>query len=242
VRLLELLGLSVVASAVFTATAVAAMPAAPAAVVGSPRPATLTTPPLERPVLVRLPDRAVSVAPVAAVVVRPARPLTRPVRAAVTTHASPVVAAPRAAVVTRAAGDAYPYRTSQTDAHDAWGFTQRQCVSYAAWRLAEAGHAISNDRDGWGSASGWDDTARRLGLVVDATPTVGAIAHWDAGESSTAWVGSARGTFTAGGYGHVGYVTQVFADGSVQVAQYNATGNRAFSTMRLSAPRFLHIP
>ena len=44
--------------------------------------------------------------------------------------------------------DDYPYR-NQSDyyAIDKWGFTERQCVSFAAWRLAQHGHAISNTRD-----------------------------------------------------------------------------------------------
>ena len=137
--------------------------------------------------------------------------------------------------------DNYPYRSATTNANDPWGFTERQCVSYLAWRLSQAGHGISNQKDGWGSALTWDDTARRLGFAVNSTPAVGSVAQWNAGESSVLYSGSSRGTFTAGGYGHVGYVTAVYSDGSVQVAQYNVQGDRQFSTLRMVAPRYLHV-
>jgi surface antigen len=240
VRLLELTLLGLVASILFAVTANAAIPgSAPTVRLGQA--AFAEAPWAERPVPVQLPRPKAAVAHKKAPLAHPravttvAKPVTRtPVRSA------PV--APRhVATVAAPTADSYPYRTSQTNDLDAWGFTQRQCVSYAAWRLAQAGRAISNQNGGWGSASGWDDAARRLGFTVSSHPTVGSIAQWNAGEASKVWAGSSTGTFTAGGYGHVAYVTQVFADGSVQVAQYNATGNRAFSTMRMTAPRFLHI-
>lgn len=165
------------------------------------------------------------------------RPVVKPAAHPAPVH-RPVAHVSRPAPAT----DAYPYRTSTTNDHDAWGFTQRQCVSYVAWRLAEAGRPVSNDRDGWGSASNWDDTARQLGVSVNGTPAVGAVAQWDADETSSVWVGDGVGSFSAGSYGHVAFVTAVYRDGSVQVAQYNATGNKAFSTMRLRAPRYIHIP
>ena len=34
---------------------------------------------------------------------------------------------------------------------------------------------------------------------------------------------------------------QRLPDGSVQVAQYNGTGDRAYSTMRVRAPRYLYL-
>jgi surface antigen len=195
---------------------------------------------IERPLPVPVPIRRV--APAVRPVAAPAVPAVRRpavVRKAVTKPARTTRAVVKTSPVVVA--DAYPYRTSQTNAPDAWGFTQRQCVSYAAWRLAQAGTPVSQVRDAWGSASNWDDTARRLGRTVDSRPAIGAIAQWNPGESSTVWVGSSTGHFSAGGYGHVAYVTGVFADGSVQVAQYNVTGNRTFSTMHLRAPRYLHI-
>lgn len=134
--------------------------------------------------------------------------------------------------------DGYPFRADQSQAPDPWGFTMRQCVSYAAWRLASSGHPLSNARNRWGSALQWDDTARSLGFAVNNSPTVGSVAQWNPGEASPLLPG---GRFTAGPYGHVAYVTAVYGDGSVQVAQYNAVGDRGFSSMRLIAPRYLHL-
>lgn len=140
--------------------------------------------------------------------------------------------------------DGYPYANATANVPDAWGFTQRQCVSYVAWRLSRAGRPLSQSRDGWGSASNWDDTARRLGRVVTSRATVGSVAQWNVGEASAYYPPGATapsGRFSAGEYGHVAYVTAVYSDGSVRVAQYNATGNRSFSTMRVRAPRFLAL-
>ena len=142
-----------------------------------------------------------------------------------------------------AAGDDYPWRTSTTNAADRWGFTQRQCVSFVAWRQAQAGRPLSNSAQRWGSASNWDEAAVRLGVRIGTRPVVGAIAHWNAGERSPWWAygsATANGTVTAGPYGHVGYVRSVNADGSAVVEQYNMSGNRSYSVTRVKAPRYLY--
>jgi surface antigen len=162
---------------------------------------------------------------------------------AVTTLSTLALALPLADAASAAGGDDYPWRTSTTNAADRWGFTQRQCVSFVAWREAQAGHPTSNSSQHWGSAASWDNTARALGVPISSRPRVGAIAHWNAGERS-AWYanGSARpnGTITAGGYGHVGWVRAVYADGSALVEQYNMFGNRSYAAARVKAPRYLY--
>jgi surface antigen len=35
-------------------------------------------------------------------------------------------------------------------------------------------------------------------------------------------------------------VTHVYSDGSVQIEQYNMSGTRSYSTMRVKAPRYLY--
>jgi surface antigen len=140
--------------------------------------------------------------------------------------------------------DGYPWASDTTQASDPWGFTKRQCVSYAAWRLAQAGRPLDNATQHWGSALDWDDTARRLGRRVSSTPTVGAVAQWNAGERSSYWspgASSPDGRYVAGPAGHVAWVVQVYGDGSVLVAQYNGMGDRAFSTMHVTAPRYLTL-
>ena len=155
-----------------------------------------------------------------------------------------LVALPSAAPA-YASGDDYPYSTDTTQSADPWGFTKRQCVSFVAWRFAQVGQPLNNSAEHWGDASQWDDTARSRGVAVAVNPRVGAVAQWNASESSRYYAnGSAtpNGTFTAGAAGHVAYVTQVYADNSVLVEQYNLSGNRSFSTMHVTAPRYVYLP
>jgi surface antigen len=114
-------------------------------------------------------------------------------------------------------------------------------VSYVAWRLADAGRPIDNGTQGWGSALDWDEAAQRLGYTVTSRPAVGSVAHWDAHESSTYYANGGTGSFVAGSMGHVAWVTKVYSDGSVQVAQYNGSGDREYSTMHVRAPRYLRL-
>jgi surface antigen len=141
----------------------------------------------------------------------------------------------------RAYTDDYPWRTDTTNTNDSFGFTKRQCVSYAAWRLYKAGHRISNSGGHWGNAYHWDDAARALGKRVTTTPKVGAIAQWNAYEKSPWYTSSGVGTMQAGGYGHVAWVAAVYSDHSVLVRQYNMFGSRSFSQMRVKAPRYIYV-
>ena len=141
-------------------------------------------------------------------------------------------------------GDDYPYSDATTNAIDRWGFNERQCTSFVAWRLALHGRILDNGAQGWGNALNWDDTARRLGVTVTTTPSVGAVAQWGAGESSAYYSrgsSSADGRFAASGFGHVAWVRSVYADGSVLVEQYNLGGDRSYSVMHVRAPRFLRL-
>jgi surface antigen len=175
-----------------------------------------------------------------------AKPVVRTVRRTTTTTAPKTTTTAPKTTTSQSAQpwgtNDYPYK-SQSDyyAIDKWGFTQRQCVSFAAWRLAQHGDTINN-QDNWGSAYSWDEAARRLGHVVTSKARVGAIAQWNAHESG-AYYGkgatSPNGKFTAGGYGHVGWVKQVYADGSALVEQYNMGGDRSYSVMRVKAPRYI---
>lgn len=143
-----------------------------------------------------------------------------------------------------AAGDDYPWRTDTTQSADRWGFTKRQCVSFVAWRMAQRNHPLNNGTQRWGSALSWDDTARRLGYGIGTKPVAGSIAHWNAGERAQWYANGStvpNGTMSAGSYGHVAYVQGVYSDGSVSVAQYNMSGNRAYSTARIKAPRYLYV-
>jgi len=155
------------------------------------------------------------------------------------------LAAPLLSAATPAlASDDYAYRYDRTQTADPWGFTKRQCVSFAAFRLAQHGHPLRNSTQHWGDAHHWDDTAVASHFRVTTRPVVGAVAQWNAYERS-AWYanGSQRpnGTLQAGGYGHVAVLSRVYSDGSVQIEQYNMSGLRTWSTMRARAPRYLYI-
>ena len=155
---------------------------------------------------------------------------------------APVPAAVPAAVP--AGKDDYPWRTDRSATADRYGFTKRQCVSFVAWRLAQRSHALDNRTQRWGHAREWDNAARRLRYEIGSRPVVGAVAHWNAGETGVHYGRrSARpvGRMRAGGYGHVAYVERVHADGSATVTHYNLGGTRAFSRTRVKAPRYLYV-
>jgi surface antigen len=143
----------------------------------------------------------------------------------------------------QAATNDYPYRNStSSSAADRWGFTQRQCVSFAAWRLAQHHKSLSNAGNAWGDASHWDEAARAKGITISSRPRVGAVAQWNSGEKSPYYASNGgTGYLQAGQYGHVAYVTAVFGDGSVTIEQYNMSGNRTYSTMHVRANRYLYV-
>ena len=141
-------------------------------------------------------------------------------------------------------GDDYPFRVDQTWSSDPYGFTKRQCVSFVAWRTAQRGHEISNLGQGWGNAVDWDNAARRLGVGIGPRAVVGAVAHWNSGESSPVYStrnAQLTGQMHAGAQGHVGYVEKVYADGSVLLSHYNGDGHRSFALARVRAPRYLYV-
>jgi len=153
----------------------------------------------------------------------------------------------------RLAGDDYPYATlgqfEQSQQIDPWNEFDGQCDSFAAWKVyenlggtarAEAdrvpdagfvpadaarspvwGTAGPTGRPTWGDARDWGAAAKAAGYRVDSVPRPGAIAWW-----------SDRGTSMP--LGHVGYVTDVYADGSIAVESYNLRDNGEYSKIHLS--------
>ncbi|HFI0105727.1 TPA: CHAP domain-containing protein [Streptococcus suis] len=77
-------------------------------------------------------------------------------------------------------------------------------VGQCTWGAKEAAPWVGNY---WGNGGDWAASAAALGYEVGTTPKVGAIAVW-----------------TDGGYGHVAYVTDVAADGTIQVMESNYGG------------------
>ncbi|MFC4077509.1 CHAP domain-containing protein [Salinithrix halophila] len=126
----------------------------------------------------------------------------------------------------------YPFKFASTVGVDAWGFYNRQCTSFVAWRMNQHGKRFANTMGGgrWGNATNWDNNARRLGYRVNRTPRVGAIAQWDAGNQT-------------GGFGHVAYVTAVKGS-SVTVEEYNYNTRFGFGRRTVSAgsvSNYIHL-
>ena len=101
-----------------------------------------------------------------------------------------------------ARGDDYPaYYKNGSQEIDKWRMYSRQCTSFAAFRLSSVnGFEITG---AYGNANEWGYRARREGYRVDNTPAIGSIA-WS----------------TAGGYGHVAWVSNVMGD-HIEIEEYN---------------------
>ncbi len=118
--------------------------------------------------------------------------------------------------------DDYPTRLKnvvQDGIADPWNFWNRECTSFVAWRLNnDGGVAFHNYYLGrhWGDASNWAAAAGQVGVPVDHTPTVGAVAWWAAG-SSGSWSG------------HVAYVARASAT-QITIEEYNWVHRGAYST------------
>ena len=101
-----------------------------------------------------------------------------------------------------ARGADYPaYYKNGSQSIDKWRMYSRQCTSFAAFRLSGVnGFELPG---AYGNAGEWGYRARREGYRVDNTPAIGSIA-WS----------------TAGGYGHVAWVSNVMGD-NIEIEEYN---------------------
>ena len=136
-------------------------------------------------------------------------------------------------------GNDYPTNLAtapQDSIIDPWRFVNRECTSFVAWRLNTVnGFSFTDFYLGpqWGNAANWGPTARSLGIRVDNTPAVGAVA-WDGPYSD--------GT---GALGHVSWVANVEANGTVDVEEYNYTSAGAYDVRRGLPPStfsgFIHL-
>ncbi|MEI7682983.1 MAG: CHAP domain-containing protein [Candidatus Saccharibacteria bacterium] len=114
-----------------------------------------------------------------------------------------------------ACGGGYPAKwceIPQDSVIDNWGMYNRECVSYAAFRVA-ASNRFMPYWGGVGNANQWDEDARADGILVDGTPRAGDVA-----------------ISNNGAYGHAMYVESVNGDGTINISQYNAALNGRYST------------
>lgn len=110
----------------------------------------------------------------------------------------------------------YWANAAQDSLIDDWGMYNRECVSYAAYKVHQDYLAGKNNHDmpwwgGIGNANQWDDNARAMGIPVDSNPTPGSIA-----------------ISNAGFYGHAMYVEAVNGN-QIYIQQYNQQLNGQYS-------------
>lgn len=102
------------------------------------------------------------------------------------------------------AGGGYPsmWANAPLDAYvDDWGMYTRECVSFAAFKVAASGRYMPY---GLGNAIQWPSGARAHGIAVDSSPRSGDVAIWPVGY-----------------YGHAMYVYSVAGDGGLFIGEYN---------------------
>jgi peptidoglycan DL-endopeptidase CwlO len=112
---------------------------------------------------------------------------------------------------------------SQDSLVDNWGMYNRECVSYAAWRVHQA-YGNMPYWGGHGNANQWPGNADAAGISRGSTPKPGSVAiYYDNVAGHAAWVESVSGN-------------------SVTVSQYNyfqgSLGSGRYSTMTVSANFF----
>lgn len=117
--------------------------------------------------------------------------------------------------------DDYPpqWRNAAQDSLiDSWGYYNRECTSFVAWRL--------HSRNGFempraiGNAGSWGTWFAARGYAVNNSPAVGSIA-----ESS----------------GHVAWVEAVHGDGTVTIEEYNYNYQGTYRERRVAATAFRYI-
>ncbi|EHN10173.1 hypothetical protein PAI11_29320 [Patulibacter medicamentivorans] len=139
----------------------------------------------------------------------------------------PAPPAPTGNVASVTLRDDYPYR-GQGSGVDPWNFYKGQCTSFVAWRLSRNIPGFGNGMGGgrFGNANTWDDNARRLGYLVNSSPTVGSVMVRNSGR-----------------WGHVAVVAKVKA-GKVLLEEYNHVHKDAYSqrwVARTSDLRYIHF-
>ncbi len=101
-------------------------------------------------------------------------------------------------------GGDYPFVKGPLDyGVDPWGLYMRQCVSYAAWKVASTGRFVPHF-GGRGNANEWASTTARFGIPNGKEPRAGAVAMQNVGV-----------------YGQVMYVEKVSDDNTIVVSDYN---------------------
>ncbi len=131
-------------------------------------------------------------------------------------------------------GGAYYYGGTYQRCADDWGMFKRECVSYAAFKVAQSGRDMPY-WGGRGDANKWPANARAErsasypnGIPVDGIPRVGDVA-----------------ISMSGRWGHAMYVERVNSDGTITISQYNFPQSGQYSTGNIrvqgSGLQFIHF-
>ena len=105
---------------------------------------------------------------------------------------------------------------------DSWGMYNRECVSYAAWKVYQT-YGSMPYWGGVGNANQWIGDAVRAGIPTGTTPQVHSVAIWHVGY-----------------YGHAMWVEKVDGD-MIYVSQYNYDLNGHYSEMWVNGSHFTYI-
>lgn len=130
-------------------------------------------------------------------------------------------------------GDDYPVdlkSAAKDSLRDPWGFHNRECTSFTAWRLASQNkiqfQQCSYAGQLWGNSQDWGAAAKAAGFTVDQSPARACVAWWGPEKP----------------IGHVAWVCGVSGD-QVQVEEYNWTSG-AYSarwTAITNITGFIHL-
>lgn len=108
---------------------------------------------------------------------------------------------------------------AQDNDYDPFGMYNRECVSYAAWKVYST-YGSMPYWGGRGNAKNWLSNAVAAGIPTGTTPKVGSVA-----------------VMTGGYYGHVAWVEQV-SGGKIYISQYNYNMTGQYSEMWIDAGAF----
>lgn len=108
---------------------------------------------------------------------------------------------------------------------DPWRLYYRECVSYVAWKLWSTGHRV----DGFGGAGHayqWPGTTGSYTSQRYGDPRPGDAGVLGANQGGAAWTG------------HVVYVEEKRADGSIRISEYNWNGNGTYGERWLTPSEY----
>ncbi|NLA42674.1 CHAP domain-containing protein [Candidatus Saccharibacteria bacterium] len=121
-------------------------------------------------------------------------------------------------------GGDYPFIHGPLDyGVDPWGLYYRECVSYAAWKVASTGRFVPHF-GGRGNANEWPTTVAKFGIKNGKEPRKGSVAMQDIGI-----------------YGHVMYVEKVHDDNSITVSDYNLAWDGLYRKYQRSSGGLTYI-